>query len=217
MRNKNSGAFVPRLSILNAVIGFALCSGAWAQQATRLPPVIVTAERMSEFGVSLDGKILNTRRFATNDTATLLDGVPGVSFYTGGGVSSLPVISGLADDRLKITVDGMSITSACPNHMNPALSYVDPAALNQINVYAGIVPVSQGGDSIGGAIAVKSAPPEFAQSGQGIKASGNVTAFHRSNGSVNGVSVQANAATEKFSIGYAGNTVDAGNYTILST
>jgi iron complex outermembrane receptor protein len=212
MKNKNLGTFVPRLSMLNAAIGLALCSGAWAQQVPQLPTVTVIGERMSEFGISLDGKNLNARRFATNDTATLLEGVPGISFYSGGGVSSLPVINGLADDRLKITVDGMSITSACPNHMNPALSYIDPAALSQINVYAGIVPVSQGGDSIGGAIAVKSTPPVFAKPGEGIKTSGNFTAFHRSNGGVNGASLQANAATENFSIGYAGNTVDAGNY-----
>jgi len=212
MKNKNPGAFVPRQSVLNAAIGLALCSGAWAQQVPQLPAVIVIGETIPGFGIALDGKAMNARRFATNDTAALLDDVPGVSFYAGGGVSSLPVINGLADDRLKITVDGMSITSACPNHMNPALSYIDPAALSQINVYAGIVPVSQGGDSIGGAIAVKSTPPVFAQPGEGMKTSGNITAFHRSNGGVNGVSVQANAATENFSIGYVGNTVDAGNY-----
>lgn len=129
-----------------------------------------------------------------------------------GGASSLPVINGLADDRLKITVDGMSITSACPNHMNPALSYIDPAALSQVNVYAGIVPVSQGGDSIGGTIAVKSVPPAFAEPGQGLKTSGNLNAFYRSNGDVTGVGARAAIATENFSIGYVGNTVDAGNY-----
>ena len=215
MKNKNLGTFVLRLSMLKALnlaIGFTLCSVAWAQQTTQLPPIIVIGERMSEFGISLDGKTLNARSFATNDTAKLLDGVAGVSFYSGGGISSLPVINGLADDRLKITVDGMSITSACPNHMNPALSYIDPVALSQIDVYAGIVPVSQGGDNIGGSIAVKSAPPVFAQPGQGLNTSGNVTAFHRSNGRVHGVSVQATTSTENFSIGYIGNMVDAGNY-----
>jgi len=212
MKNNNPVILTPRLSILNVAIGLALCSGAWAEEVMQLPEIKVIGERLPAFGVLLNGETLNARRFATNDTSTLLDGVPGVSFYTGGGVSSLPVINGLADDRLKITVDGMTITSACPNHMNPALSYIDPAALGQIKVYAGIVPVSQGGDSIGGSIAVKSAPPAFAQPGEGIKTSGNVTAFHRSNGSVDGVSVQANAATENFSIGYVGNTVDAGNY-----
>lgn len=212
MKKKYPVVVMPRLSILSLALGMALCSGAWADEVEQLPQINVIGERIPAFGDVLNYETLNARRFATNDTSTLLDGVPGVSFYSGGGVSSLPVINGLGDDRLKLTVDGMSITSACPNHMNPALSYIDPAALGQLNVYAGIVPVSQGGDSIGGAIAVKSAPPVFAQSNEGIKTSGNVTAFHRSNGSVNGVSVQANAATEKFSIGYVGNTVDADNY-----
>lgn len=212
MKKKNFGAAVLRLSFLNIAIGVALCPRAWAQQTVQLPPVNIIGERIPALGVSLEGDTLNARHFGSNDTATLLDGVPGVSFYSGGGVSSLPVMNGLGDDRLRITVDGMSITSACPNHMNPALSYIDPAAVSQIRVYAGIVPVSQGGDSIGGAIAVKSAPPVFAQSGEGLKTSGNVTAFHRGNGNINGVSVQANAATENFNIGYTGNTVDAGNY-----
>lgn len=191
----------------------------WAQSSEPTPvlqTVDVTGERISAglptFGTRLRGAALDARRFATGDAAALLDGTPGVSFYTGGGVSSLPVINGLADDRLKITVDGMSITSACPNHMNPALSYMDPAAVSQINVYAGIVPVSQGGDSIGGTIAVKSAPPSFAEPGEGVKTSGNLTGFYRSNGDVKGVSARAAAATENFRIGYVGNTVDAGNY-----
>ena len=177
-----------------------------------LNTVTIIGDKTPLFGTSLTGDALNGRRFGTNDTASLLDGIPGISLYTGGGVSSLPVINGLGDDRLKITVDGMSITAACPNHMNPALSYIDPAALGAINVYAGIVPVSQGGDSIGGAISVRSLPPTFANPGEGLKTSGNVSVFNRSNGDVNGGSVRATAATENFSLGYVGNTVDAGSY-----
>jgi len=202
-----------------SVASAVMANVAWAQSTAStpvLPTIEVTGERSESsqptFGTSLRGDTLNARRFATNDTATLLDGTPGLSFYTGGGVSSLPVINGLADDRLKITVDGMSITSACPNHMNPALSYIDPAALSQVNVFAGIVPVSQGGDSIGGAIAVKSVPPVFAEPGQGLKTSGNLTGFYRSNGDVTGAGVRAAVASENFSIGYVGNIVDAGNY-----
>lgn len=208
-----------RNPIAIAVASALMANAAWAQSPDSSPvlqPIEVKGERITSsqatFGANLHGDALNARRFATNDTATLLDGTPGVSFYTGGGVSSLPVINGLADDRLKITVDGMNITSACPNHMNPALSYIDPAALSQINVYAGIVPVSQGGDSIGGAIAVKSVPPVFAESGQGLRTSGSLNAFYRSNGDVTGVGARAAIATENFSIGYVGNTVDAGNY-----
>jgi iron complex outermembrane receptor protein len=198
--------------MLSIALGSALCSGAWAQEAPQLVPVIVVGESMPSFGAAVGQENLSLRRFATNDTAALLDGMPGLSLYMGGGVSSLPVIHGLADDRLKIVVDGMSITAACPNHMNPALSYIDPAAIGQINVYAGIVPVSQGGDSIGGAIIVRSTPPAFAQAGEGLKTSGNVSAFHRSNRHVNGVNAQVQVASENFSLGYVGNTVDAGNY-----
>lgn len=194
-------------------------SSATLAQAVVTKPVVefntVTITDKSDapmFSNALTGDALNARRLGTNDTASLMDGMPGVSLYTGGGVSSLPVINGLGDDRLKITVDGMSITSACPNHMNPALSYVDPVALGAITVYAGIVPVSQGGDSIGGAIAVRSQPPTFAKSGEGLNTSGSLSVFHRSNGDVNGVSVRAAAASENFSLGYVGNTVDAGSY-----
>lgn len=217
----NAGTVFPpaRNPIAVAVASALITNFAWAQSPDStpvLPSIEVNGERISSslptFGAYLRGDALNSRRFATSDTATLLDGTPGVSFYTGGGVSSLPVINGLADDRLKITVDGMNITSACPNHMNPALSYIDPAALSQVKVYAGIVPVSQGGDSIGGAIAVKSVPPAFAEPGQGLKTSGNLTSFYRSNGDVTGIGARAAIATENFSIGYVGNTVDAGNY-----
>jgi iron complex outermembrane recepter protein len=195
-----------------AAITLFIGSAAYAQTPT-LPTVTVYGDKMPSFGITLNGEHLNTRRFANNDTASLLDGISGVSLYAGGGVSSLPVINGLGDDRLKIVVDGMSITAACPNHMNPALSYIDPAALGQLNVYAGIVPVSQGGDSIGSTIEVNSAPPVFAQPGEGLKTSGSVTAFHRSNGGVKGASIQVSAATENLAIGYVGNAVGAANYT----
>ena len=73
--------------------------------------------------MTLDAADLRPMRAATSDTATLLRDVPGISVYGAGGVSSLPAIHGLADDRLRIKVDGMDLIAACPNHMNPALSY----------------------------------------------------------------------------------------------
>ncbi|MFM1978084.1 MAG: hypothetical protein RLZZ151_599, partial [Pseudomonadota bacterium] len=99
-------------------------------------------------------------RTHTNDTAKLLDGEPGISLYQAGGVSSMPVIRGFADDRIRIKVDGMDLISACANHMNTPLSYIDPANVGSIKVYAGVTPVSIGGDSIGGTIKVDSAAPK---------------------------------------------------------
>ena len=185
-----------------------------AQEARVMPETVVSADRPGRDmnAATLKGDDVAARRFSTNDAARLLDGIPGVSFYTGGGVLSLPVIDGLADDRLRMLVDGMSITSSCPNHMNPALSYIDPAAVSRIDVMAGISPVSLGGDSIGGTIAVRSADPVFAMPGQGLETSGSLSAFFRSNGDVAGASARVGLASEGFSIGYTGATVRSHNY-----
>ena len=78
----------------------------------------------------------------------------------------MPAIHGMEDDRVQIVVDGMDPISACANHMNPALSYIDPSNVGSIKVFAGITPVSVGGDSIGGTISVNSPVPEFAATGQ---------------------------------------------------
>jgi len=49
--------------------------------------------------------------------------------FSGGGISSRPIIHGMADDRLRTQVDGMNLISSCANHMNPALSYVAPSSV----------------------------------------------------------------------------------------
>ena len=92
----------------------------------------------------LGGSGLARKRAATSDTAGLLGDVPGLSLFGAGGVSSLPTLHGLADDRLRIKVDGMDLISACANHMNPPLSYIDPSNVGSIEVFGGITPVSAG-------------------------------------------------------------------------
>jgi len=98
----------------------------------------------------------------TADAVTLLRNAPGVSWYESGGVSRLPAIHGMADDRLKILVGGVEATAACANHMNPPLSYIDPNNVQNIEVVSGVMPVSKGGDSIGGSILVTPRQPAFA-------------------------------------------------------
>ena len=71
----------------------------------------------------LAGEAIAGQRATTSAVATLLTVPPGVSIDQAGGVSALPAINGLADDRVKILVNGMAVTSACGNHMNPPLSY----------------------------------------------------------------------------------------------
>lgn len=168
-----------------------------------LPSVDVRAERIYE---------TNTLSTNTSNTASLLEDEPGISLYRAGGVSSLPVIHGLADDRIRIKVDGMDLISSCANHMNPPLSYIDPANIDKIKVFAGITPVSVGGDSIAGTIQVNSKPPEFAHEGQGLLINGQVNTFYRSNNDARGVNLSASVANESVSMRYTGSTVEANNY-----
>lgn len=181
-----------------------------------LPPVVVKATRPVED--TAFAKRLDTRAGAhpdntgNTDTASLLEQAAGISLYGAGGISSLPSLRGLADDRLRIQVNGMDLQSACPNHMNSALSYIAPSEVSEIKVHAGVTPVSLGGDSIGGTIEVKSAPPAFATAEQQRRTQGQAGAFYRSNANARGANLRASSATENFFIQYSGDTADAGNY-----
>ncbi len=185
-----------------------------ADEKTRLPAVTVsgTLDGAPPLGaITLDAASLAARRAASSDTARLITDLPGVDAYGAGGVSSLPVIRGLADDRLRIQVDGMDLVSACANHMNPPLSYVDPTAVGRIEVFSGIVPVSVGGDSIGAAIRVNAPDPRFAADGEPRLATGEAGAFYRSNGSNRGGHVAATVATTTLNLTYRGATTRAEN------
>ncbi len=163
--------------------------------------------------VALDKTDLASQRSTTSDSARLLQDIPGVSLYGAGGISSLPAIHGLADDRIRIQVDGMELMPACPNHMNSALSYIDPTKVASVTVFAGITPVSVGGDSIGGTIQVKSTPPEFARAGEDILTRGQAGTFYRSNGNARGYNVGATVAGQWLNLSYSESGSQADNYT----
>jgi len=201
-----------------AAMALAFSTASFAQsapdQARVLDNVQVSASRIKSVEPDtskLGSKDIAARQAATSDTASLLKDVPGVALYGAGGVSSLPSIHGMADDRNRIKVDGMDLISACGNHMNPPLSYIDPTRVGSIKVFTGITPVSLGGDSIGGAIIVDSPAPAFAD-GTGLLSKGEIGGFYRSNGNAWGVNASATLATENLSITYSGSTAESDNY-----
>lgn len=198
-----------RLTLAAALAAFPF---AVAAADTALPAVVVKATRDEVPAAQVDAATLQAARSATSDAASLLRDVPGVSLYGAGGVSSLPAIHGLADDRIRTKVDGMDLISACGNHMNPPLSYIDPTSVGSVKVFAGITPVSVGGDSIGGTILVDSPAPEFAQAGQGLLFKGEAGAFYRSNGNAQGGNLTATIANEKLSMTYRGATAQGDDY-----
>lgn len=179
-----------------------------------LPEVVVRDSAWSLIPapvVTRGGADLAPRRAATSDTAQLLADVPGVSWLGAGGVSSLPVIRGLADDRLRVLVDGVDAVASCPNHMNSPLSYIDPAQVSRVEVLAGITPVSMGGDSIGGTVSVESAPPRFAAAGQAPSVQGEAGATVRSFGG-RAANASVSYATEHMALSASTAMARADNY-----
>ncbi|KAF0211568.1 MAG: TonB-dependent [Methylocystaceae bacterium] len=89
-----------------------LASLATAKAQVSLPQIVVGAAQGTPTPPPLDKanetvvtqKEIVEEKPPETDTAKLLERQPGVSVYTGGGVSGLPAIRGLADDRLKIVV-----------------------------------------------------------------------------------------------------------------
>ncbi len=180
-----------------------------------LEPVVVTGQypAVNSLNTSeLDADDIISKRAAVSDTAQLLEDIPGISLYGAGGVSSLPVMHGLNDDRVKVVVNGMSITSACANHMNPPLAYIDRSNVGKITAMTGITPVSMGGDSIGGTIVVDSPSPVFAEPGKDILLDGSFSSFYRSNGDAFGGSMAAGVANQNARLDYTGSHTERRNY-----
>ncbi|MCW2246746.1 iron complex outermembrane receptor protein [Azospirillum fermentarium] len=196
---------------LLAVTALIMPAAAVAQTVS-LDTITVEGAPEALTATTLGGEALASRRLSTSDTAGLLQSVPGVSLSSGGAISALPALNGLGADRVKTLIDGMSITAACPNFMNPPLSTITPASVGQITVLAGITPVSAGGDSIGGTIAADSPAPPFSQAGQGVTVSGRAsTAFRSVNEGVT-AAASATVATESVSLGYDGSWSRSNNY-----
>lgn len=204
--------FRPSAVALAIAASFAGAAPVLADTPAVMDEVVVTASPVpANSGRLADGEIA-AKRAAVSDTAQLLSGVSGVALSAAGGVSSLPVIHGLADDRNRISVDGMDLISACGNHMNPPLSYIDPTNVESVTVYSGVVPVSVGGDSIGGAIVVDSKVPRFATPGEPSLTTGELGGFYRSNGNAHGVHASAGFANDMLSVSYRGSMVESQNY-----
>ncbi len=198
---------------------FLITSSTFAAEVVQLQPINVDAQQESDDSTdvplgatTLESPNLESERNKTGDSARLLLESPTVSLYGNGGISSLPVIHGLADDRLRIQVDGAEFTTACPNHMNSPLSYMDPAKVGKITVFAGVTPVSVGGDSIGGTIQVDSPPPQFATGEESYLAKGQLGSFYRSNGDAFGYHFRGNVAGRWLSLSYNESRSQSDNY-----
>lgn len=146
-----------------------------------------------------------------NDVAELLSRVPGAAVVRNGAQTGIVQLRGLFNERVRVRVDGMSITPACPNHMDPPLHYAGLEALDALEVIVGATPVSQGGDSIGGSVEARSLPPRFAAD-PAWQPHARIEAGYASGNDGRQAAVELGAFSDVLGLRYLGGYQDAGNY-----
>lgn len=155
---------------------------------------------------------LHKRMVNSADSASLLQDYTGLYSYQAGGISALPNIRGMNDNRIRVLVDGTELTAACANSMNAPLTYISPAAVANVSVLAGITPVSMGGDSIAGTITVDSARPVYAGSADAWLYQGSFSTVYRSNNNGLSTALSATAASDNLSLNFTSTMDRAQSY-----
>ena len=190
---------------------FSLSSITIAEPSINVPKISVEESKELPFGdTSLDLDLIATKKNLNIDTGDILNNFLGTNSIKNGGFSSLPLLQGLSDDRIKVKIDGMDIISSCANHMNPPLSYTSPANINDIDVLAGLSSVSQGGDNIGGVINIKSNVIKFSENTPKIS-SGKLQTFFKSNNDAAGLNLSLSQFNQDIALKYFGSFVEANN------
>lgn len=205
----------------------AISGQALAQQSYTAPPILIYNDDGQAVwvpgGMSVSPEWLKKKKITSASLADMLKSVPGMQLQSAGGVSQMPVLRGLADDRLRQSINGTAVTSACANHMNPPLSYAAASQAESIQVNLPVSSVAKGGDSIGGSVEVITLKPKFTsapvsaegktssektqaedQATEDNNYSGELTAGYRSNGKAFSVGGKTEIHNENLSLSYAG-------------
>ena len=145
------------------------------------------------------------------DGADLVADAPGAAVVRNGPLTGIVQLRGMQNERVRILVDGMTLTPACPNHMDPPLHYVAPSGLESLTVMAGITPVSLGGDSLAGTVLAQSPAPRFATNQPSITYAEAGVRYETGNRGL-GFDGHAGAADQQVSALYLGSWADAEDY-----
>lgn len=196
---------------LSAALALALPCTALADEY-RLPDITVTAAAPT---TTLNSTTIIVPRDLVGDDirdiASWLEQVAGGAVVRNGQQTGIVQLRGLFNERVKVRVDGMEITPACPNHMDPPLHYAPIGSLDKLEVIAGITPVSQGGDSTAGTVVAESAAPRFAAEA-GFKPLFRLHGGYSSGNDATTLAAELGSASQDTSLGYRGERVDASDY-----
>jgi iron complex outermembrane receptor protein len=149
--------------IAAAAICAAISNPSLAQDVMRtLSPLYVRSNSLTQTWSPIV-HTFGSDHLRSTDTAAIVRNLPGAAIVRNGSQTGILQLRGLSGDRVGVRVDGMTITPACPNHMDPPLHYAHPSRGDLVEMFAGISPVSAGGDQIGGSLSMKSAAPVFSE------------------------------------------------------
>jgi iron complex outermembrane recepter protein len=192
-----------RAHMLGLAAALALPAIAQAEDnITSLPEITVTGTQPYATLTTRDAELGNGLPGAVRDSSALLDTTPGAAVVRNGQQTGIVQLRGLFGDRVNVRLDGMHITPACPNHMDPPLHYISAQQLDTLEVIAGITPVSQGGDSIAGTVNARSTAPHFA-SDIGFSSFGRIGAGYNGSNRGDNEYLQVGSANQRVSASYA--------------
>ncbi len=195
-----------RLRVLTLVIAQLPCT-TLATDIPVLEEITVTAQRP---GFSPFTTTITEVPPGGQDVTAILGKLPGAAVVRNGPLTGIVQVRGLSGDRVNVLVDGMDITPACPNHMDPPLHYATPADIESITLVAGATPVSAGGDSLGASVSARAALATFNDE-EGWKTSTRLnTGFSGANDSRD-LGATVNAASRDTVLTYSGSHAEAGN------
>ena len=148
----------PALRPLAIVAAIASASAAFAQEATPLGQVVVTAPAMeAPLTVTTDPRAPR-QPVPAHDGADYLKNIPGFSVIRKGGTDGDPVFRGMAASRLGILLDGEMILGGCGMRMDPPTAYVFPEAFDRITVLKGPQTVKYGPGNSAGVVLFERSP-----------------------------------------------------------
>lgn len=182
---------------------------AMAAEERSLDTVVITATRPAlPSAASVDRD--EARNESVRDSAAMIESIPGAAVVRNGAQTGILQIRGLSQDRVKIRIDGMEISPACPNHMDPPMHYISPADIEAIQVTAGLTSVVQGGDSIAGTVSANTKGLRYSNTGT-TEFSGRIKGGY--NGANNGYegNLSLNLGSSDAAVRYSGDTLQGGD------
>jgi iron complex outermembrane receptor protein len=147
-----------RNGILAAAMVLVVAAAVWAEEAPpgtptptlEIPTIVVEAPAVDGFHQTT--LLPSQQNYVPPDPADLLKYAPGAAVNKNGPLTGISQHRGMSGSRVNTLVDGLNVSPACPNWMDPPLSFIPARDLHEVVVDRGISPVSAGSETIGGTI-----------------------------------------------------------------